>query len=313
MRDVSEIISALPVSDNVKKHTLAVYDLIAEAEAHAHGAPVTDIHFHEVGTKDAVADVAGVCLLLEMLAPDEIVASPVHVGSGKVRCAHGILPVPAPATAHILTGVPVYGGEIQGELCTPTGAALLKHFVNRFEAMPKMTIEKTGYGMGKKEFRGVANCLRVLCGEAYEAGDFVIELVTNADDMTPEETGFAMEMLFEAGALEVYTQSVYMKKNRPGLLINVMCREAEKERVLRALFKHTTTIGVREYKSMRHVLERKTETIETEDGPVRKKTSAGYGAVHAKYEYDDLAKIAREKDLSLREARGIAEAAEKQF
>ena len=242
----------------------------------------------------------------------EIVASPVHVGSGKVRCAHGILPVPAPATAHILTGVPVYGGEIQGELCTPTGAALLKHFVNRFEAMPKMTIEKTGYGMGKKEFRGVANCLRVLCGEAYEAGDFVIELVTNADDMTPEETGFAMEMLFEAGALEVYTQSVYMKKNRPGLLINVMCREADKERVLRALFKHTTTIGVREYVSRRHVLERKTETIETENGPVRKKTSAGYGAVHAKYEYDDLAKIAREKDLSLREARGIAEAAEKQ-
>lgn len=303
MHDVSEIISALPVSDDVKRHTRAVYDLIADAEAHAHGVPVTEIHFHEVGTKDAIADVAGVCLLLEMLAPDEIVASPVHVGSGKVHCAHGILPVPAPATAHILQGVPVYGGEIRGELCTPTGAALLKHFVDRFDALPKMSVDAIGYGMGKKEFKGIANCLRVMCGEMFEAGDLVIEFVTNTDDMTPEETGFATEMLFEAGALEVYTQTVYMKKNRPGLLLNVMCREADRDRVLRALFRHTTTIGVREYKSMRHVLTRESETIETPDGPVRKKTSKGFGVTRGKYEFDDLARIAREKNISLREAR----------
>lgn len=164
LSDITEIIGTLEISEKAKADALAVYGLIAEAESAVHGVPVTQIHFHEVGTMDAVADIVGVCLLMEELGVQKIVASPVHVGSGQVRCAHGILPVPAPATAHILRGVPCYGGNIVGELCTPTGAALLKHFVSAFDAMPVMTSEKIGYGMGKKDFSS-ANCVRVFLGE----------------------------------------------------------------------------------------------------------------------------------------------------
>ena len=165
MHEIGHIVEALPVSDKVKTDVLAVYELIAEAEGHAHGVPVSQIHFHEVGTMDAVADITAVCLLMEELAPEQVVASPVCVGTGKVRCAHGILPVPAPATADILRGVPVYGGTIRAELCTPTGAALLKHFASAFGQLPLMTVERIGYGMGKKEFEA-ANTLRAMYGDA---------------------------------------------------------------------------------------------------------------------------------------------------
>ncbi len=151
--------------EKVKSDILEVYGLIARAESHAHGVPVTEIHFHEVGTMDAVADVTAVCLLMDRLAPERVIVSPVHVGSGQVRCAHGILPVPAPATAHILTGVPIYGGKIKGELCTPTGAALLRHFADSFGDMPVMTLLRVGYGMGTKDFEA-ANLVRAMLGEA---------------------------------------------------------------------------------------------------------------------------------------------------
>ena len=165
MHEIGHIVEALPVSDKVKTDVLAVYELIAEAEGHAHGVPVSQIHFHEVGTMDAVADITAVCLLMEELAPEQVVASPVCVGTGKVHCAHGILPVPAPATADLLRGVPVYGGTIRAELCTPTGAALLKHFASAFGQLPLMTVERIGYGMGKKEFEA-ANTLRAMYGDA---------------------------------------------------------------------------------------------------------------------------------------------------
>ena len=165
MHEIGHIVEALPVSDKVKTDVLAVYELIAEAEGHAHGVPVSQIHFHEVGTMDAVADITAVCLLMEELAPEQVVASPVCVGTGKVHCAHGILPVPAPATADLLRGVPVYGGTIRAELCTPTGAALLKHFASAFGPLPLMTVERIGYGMGKKEFEA-ANTLRAMYGDA---------------------------------------------------------------------------------------------------------------------------------------------------
>ena len=175
MAGIAHIISHLDLEPKVKEDILAVYGLIAEAESHAHGKPVDQIHFHEVGTLDAVADVAGVCILMNELKPDQVLASPVHVGSGHVHCAHGILPVPAPATAHILREVPIYSSEIKGELCTPTGAALLKHFVTKFAAMPVMTVEKIGYGMGKKDFER-ANCVRAFFGETGEKGDTVAAL-----------------------------------------------------------------------------------------------------------------------------------------
>ena len=285
---------------------MAVYALIAQAESHVHGAPVTEIHFHEVGTMDAVADITAVCLLMDRLAPDLVTASPVHVGSGQVRCAHGILPVPAPATAHILRDVPIYGGQIQGELCTPTGAALLKHFAAQFGPMPLMRTQAVGYGCGKKDFEA-ANCVRAMLGEAGDGGDQVAVLSCNLDDMTAEALGFAVERLFEAGALDAYTVPAGMKKSRPGVLLQAICRIQDRQAVTEALFRHTTTLGIRESVSLRYVLERSVQALDTPWGPVRRKESSGYGVSRVKYEYEDLARIAREQKISLDQARRLVE------
>ena len=303
LHDIEHIVCGhLNIPDQVKQDVMAVYGLIAEAESHAHGVPVTEIHFHEVGTMDAIADITAVCLLMNKIAPDQVIVSPVHVGSGHVHCAHGILPVPAPATAYILNGVPMYGGAVKGELCTPTGAALLKHFATRFGDMPVMRTEAIGYGMGKKDFEQ-ANCIRAMLGETEDAGDSVLQLECNVDDMTAEELGFAMEMILEAGALEVYTVAAGMKKSRPGTLLSVLCHEAEKEKLVRVIFQNTTTIGVREHRCSRYTLKRSFETVQTPYGNVQKKLSSGYGVTREKYEYEDLARIAREQGLSLAEVR----------
>lgn len=290
----------LNISENVKKSVMDIYGIIAQAESEVHGKPVTDIHFHEVGSKDAVADVTAVCLLMEELNVEKVYASPVHVGSGTVKCAHGILPVPAPATANILKGIPVYGGSVSGELCTPTGAALLKYFVSEFREMPLMRIEKIGYGMGKKDFER-ANCVRVSLGETPSKKDDVLELSFNLDDMTAEKIGFAMERFFEAGALDVYTVPVGMKKQRPGTLMRLLCKEADAEKMVREIFHHTTTNGIRQARLERYVLNRRMETIETEWGPVRNKIVSGYGTERSKLEYNDVSRIARETGMSIQE------------
>ena len=290
----------LNVSDKVKDDILAVYGLIAEAEGHVHGMPVDEIHFHEVGTMDAVADVTAVCLLMEYIAPDRVIASPVHVGAGTVKCAHGILPVPAPATAYILSGVPIYGGSIQSELCTPTGAALLKYFVSSFGDMPVMQTEAIGYGMGRKDFDR-ANCLRAILGESADSGSVISELSFNVDDMTAEMMGYAMNVLLEAGALEVYTVPVGMKKCRPGTMMCVMCKEPDKEKMIGLIFRHTTTLGIRENITRRYTLERRIEQVDTEFGQIRKKVSTGYGVTREKYEYEDLTGISKETGLSISE------------
>ncbi|MBQ7525961.1 MAG: nickel pincer cofactor biosynthesis protein LarC, partial [Abditibacteriota bacterium] len=287
----------LDLPEDVKADVKAVYDLIAEAESAAHGVPVSEIHFHEVGTADAVADIAAVCLLMKEIAPDEVVASPIHVGSGTVKCAHGVLPVPAPATAYILKGVPAYGGEIDGELCTPTGAALVKHFAHRFGPMPLMRTEKIGYGMGTKDFDRV-NCVRAILGTAEDMAETVTEIRCNIDDKTGEEMGFACETLMEAGARDVFTTPVTMKKSRPGVLLTVICETTEAPRFAELIFKHTTTLGLRESVVQRRCLKR-----ETEEGDVRVKK----GAARDKFEYEDLAKFAREKGVSLFEARRMLE------
>ena len=300
MEEIEHIIGHLPIPTMVKLDVLAVYRLIAEAESQAHGVPVTQIHFHEVGTLDAVADITAVCLLMHELDPDRIVASPVHVGSGSVRCAHGILPVPAPATAHLLRGIPTYGGSVPGELCTPTGAALLKHFVTEFGGQPVMRTQVIGYGMGKKDFDR-ANCVRAMLGDTEEGTDTVAELCCNVDDMTGEAIGFALERLLEAGALDVFTTSIGMKKSRPGTLITVLCRDADRKTMVQELFRHTTTLGIRERLCGRYTLERRTETLNTPYSPIRKKVSSGYGVRREKYEYDDLAAAAKAKGVSLAE------------
>ena len=307
----------LALPEAVRDDVLAVYRLLAQAESKVHGVPVEEIHFHEVGTLDAVADVAAVCLLIHQLAPAQILCSPVHVGCGQVRSAHGIMPVPAPATAELLRDVPIYGGGIQGELCTPTGAALLKYYVNKFGPMPVMRTEAVGYGMGQKDFPA-ANCVRALLGEteegAPEAGkaDFVFELRCNLDDMTGEAVSFAAERLLEAGALDVWATPIGMKKGRPGTLLCVLCKPDDRTAMTALLFRHTTTLGVREFAMRRSVLERRVETVETAFWPVRRKIAAGYGVRREKYEYEDLARIAKEQGISLDEARKLADFADKQ-
>lgn len=298
MGDIRHILSHLDIPLPVRQDAEAVYQLIAQAESHAHGRPVEEIHFHEVGTLDAVTDVVAVCWLLHDLAPEQIVASPVHVGCGQVRCAHGILPVPAPATAYILQGVPTYGGSVQGELCTPTGAALLKHFVQRFGPSPVMRVEKTGYGMGKKDFEA-ANCVRAMLGQTQEESTTIAQLACNLDDMTPEALGFAQERLWEAGALDVTTAPIGMKKNRPGVQLTCLCRLEDREKLVSVLFAHTTTLGVRESLCTRYTLARSQRTVETEHGPVRVKEARGWGVTREKPEYEDVAKIAREQGLTL--------------
>lgn len=300
LTDIRGIVSGLPIPTMVKLDILSVYEEIAQAESHVHGVPVEQIHFHEVGTMDAIADVTAVCLLLHRLAPDKIISSPVHVGSGQVRCAHGILPVPAPATAYLLRDIPIYGGEIPGELCTPTGAALLKYFVGEFGPMPVMRIQAMGYGMGKKDFPR-ANCVRAMLGDTEDTGDRIVELRCNVDDMTGEAVGFALEQLMTGGALDAFTVPIGMKKSRPGVLITVLCREEQKEAMVRLMLKHTTTLGIREFPCRRYTLSRTTETLDTPYGVVRKKVSFGYGVRREKFEYDDLAKIAREQALSIAE------------
>ena len=300
MDDIAHIVGHLNASREVRQEIMDIYWIIAGAESKVHGVPVTHIHFHEVGAMDAIADVAAVCYLMDKLKADKVVASPVHVGSGQVKCAHGLLPVPAPATANILTGVPIYGGAIKGELCTPTGAALLKHFVQKFGDMPSMAVSKIGYGMGKKDFEA-PNCVRAMVGESAEKAERILELSCNLDDMTGEAIGFAMEALFEAGALDVFTTAIGMKKSRPGVMLTVLCRDVDKEKLLPLIFQHTTTLGIREKVCNRYTLTRKEEIVQTPYGPVRQKIAEGYGVERSKYEYEDLAKIARENGLALSE------------
>ena len=298
MQDIGTLIRSLPVSEKVKTDALAVYTLIAEAESRVHGRPVSEIHFHEVGMMDAVADVVGFCLLMEKLSPDQVLASPVHTGSGQVRCAHGILPVPAPATALILQGIPTYSGKVWGELCTPTGAALLKHFVTSFGDRPRMTVKAIGYGMGKKDFEQ-ANCVRAFWGESEGKRETVTRLECNLDDMTGEDIGFAMERLFDAGARDVYTQAIGMKKNRPGVLLSVICLPEEADRLAAVMMKHTTTLGIRRLDMDRYLLDRREEQADTAYGPVRIKRACGMGVERSKPEFEDLAELARKHDVSL--------------
>lgn len=291
----------LVLSEPVRADVLAVYRLLAEAESQVHGVPVPEIHFHEVGTMDALADIAAVCTLIHRLAPDRITASPIHVGSGQVRCAHGLLPVPAPATALLLRGIPIYGGCIQSELCTPTGAALLRHFVQDFGPMPPMRVRSIGYGMGRKDFEA-ANCVRALLGECAQKDEAIYELACNVDDMTGEAVGFAVETLLAAGALDVYTVGIGMKKSRPGILLRVLCKPEDRQNMVALLFRHTTTLGVREFAAGRYVLDRMVTALETPYGVVRRKDAAGYGVRRQKYEFEDLAQLARAEGISLAEA-----------
>lgn len=306
--DVRTIVEALPLSEGVRANALQVYEAIAQAEAHVHGVPVADIHFHEVGTLDAIADVVGVCLLMEMLGPEDVAASPIHVGSGQVRCAHGVLPVPAPATAWLLRGAPIYSADVDGELCTPTGAALVCHFARRFCSMPAMAVESIGYGLGTRVFSR-PSCVRAFLGESATGTGAVAELQCNLDDMTGEALAYAVEQLLAEGAKDVFTTPIFMKKGRPGFLLSCICDEADAPRFARLMLRHTTTLGVRQKVCQRYCLDRQGFSLDTNHGAVHCKRSQGFGVQRVKPEYEDLARIARETGLSLEQVHAVVERA----
>ncbi len=301
LADIRNHIAALPLPEEVRQAAQSVYDRLAAAEARVHGRPVDQVHFHEVGALDAVADVVGVCYALSLLRPERIIVSPVHVGSGSVRCAHGIVPVPAPATAVLLEGAPCYGGSIEGELCTPTGAALLTTLADSFGPMPAMRIHKTGYGMGSKVFPA-ANCVRAFWGESAppapaavcgQANGEIVELTCNLDDMTPESLAFACERLLEQGVLDVYTVPGQMKKGRPGWVLTVLCQPEDMDKTARQIFVNTSTNGLRARRCAKYFLRPHTQTVDTPYGPVRMKYAEGFGTAHCKPEADDVAALAR--------------------
>ncbi len=338
---IAQVIDGLSVGDRVRREARAVYDNIARAEAAAHGLPIDDVHYHEVGALDAVADVVGVCLALDMLAVNKVVVSPIHVGSGTVRCAHGMVSVPAPATAHLLAEAPIYGGNIQGELCTPTGAALVVHFASSFGPMPLMTCGATGYGLGKHDF-GQANMVRAFLGQARNmsggtadagsaayggetpvVGDVtgasgapnidvstndstnsngeICEIVCNIDDMTPEALAHACSRLIERGALDAYTLAGTMKKGRAAHQLTVLCKTSQTEAIVKAVLEETTTIGVRAHICQKWSLTPHFESIETPWGNVRIKVSEGFGLKKVKPEYADVAQIAHDQGMPIQD------------
>ncbi len=300
--DVLGIIEGLNVSDEVKGHAVAIYRSIAEAEAEVHGEPVGEVHFHEVGMLDAIADIVGTCMLMERLAPERIMASPIRTGYGTVECAHGRLPIPAPATAILLKGMPTYAGDAEGEFTTPTGAAILKHFVKEYGQRPSMVVDGIGVGLGHSE-REIPNLLRAFIGTSSDSMPSVDVLNCNIDDMTPEDLATAMDRLMEDGALDVMVTPITMKKGRPAHMLTCLCRHADRDRVARSILANTSTIGIRTWPADRYELSSHTEVYDTGFGELRVKVSEGYGVRKWKPEHDDLVRIASEKGLSVREVR----------
>jgi len=295
LEDVLNIIHGLKMPKNVLTTAAEVYTLLAQAESTVHGKPVADVHFHEVGRLDAIGDIVAVCRLMDIINPDLVLASPITTGKGTVRCAHGLLPVPAPATAILLSGIPSRSGEYDGELCTPTGAALLRKFVAGFGDRPVMAATKVGYGMGKKDFPA-ANCVRVFfaenAGEMSPNGEVCV-LDCNLDDMTPEALGFALELLLENGALDAFITPILMKKSRPGQRLTCVCRTQDEAKLAELILRHTSTFGLRVSVKKRYMLTPEFHEIETKYGKIQIKTGRGYGVVKTKPEYADAAAAAR--------------------
>jgi uncharacterized protein (TIGR00299 family) protein len=271
LSDIKQIIEDSGVSDSAKKLAIEIFTRLAEAEARVHNEPVEQVHFHEVGALDAIVDIVGAAICFDLMKIDRFVCSPLHVGTGTIQMAHGRFPVPPPAVTELLKGVPFYSTDIQGELLTPTGAAIITTVCKKFGPIPKMTTEVTGYGAGTRQYENFPNVLRVLLGEtevdaATDERLWMIE--TNIDDMSPQLTGHVMDRAFELGALDCYFTPVQMKKNRPGVLLSVLCSHENKERLLNLLFTETTTIGVRSYEVERRALRRTMVRVETPYGPI---------------------------------------------
>jgi uncharacterized protein (TIGR00299 family) protein len=313
--DVEAILGKGKLTDRQRELATTIFRKLAHAEAAAHGMPLERVHFHEVGALDSIADIVGAAVGLDLLGVETFTSSPVPTGTGTVKCAHGIMPVPTPGTAELLKGVPLATSSVKGELTTPTGAAILTTVVTAFTASPAMTVEAIGHGAGTKDFIEQPNILRLFVGVAAQApgprpqglrpeeeSDAVVVLETNLDDAPPEVVGYCFERLFAAGALDVFAVPIQMKKNRPGVLLSVIAEEGKVSEMEAVLFREAATFGVRRYRAERTKLRRETVTVETPWGPVKAKRgwrSDGFEVVTP--EYEDCARVAREHGVPLRE------------
>lgn len=307
LNDIRKIISAAKISNSAKKTAISIFEALGAAEAKIHDVPIERIHFHEVGSVDAIVDIVCAAVGVEALGVEEIVCSSLNVGGGMVKCAHGTFPVPAPATVELLKDAPVYSADVQAELVTPTGAAIVKTLAKRFSAFPEMKIKKSAYGAGSRDFPGHPNVLRIVIGEAAAKmtgktqSDTISVLEANLDDLNPQVFGYVMDRLLEEGALDVFGVPVQMKKNRPGTLLTVLCKPDDADKLTQLVFSETTTLGVRRREESRQTLARRWESVRTEWGEVRIKIASMNGTVtNYAPEYEDCRRIAAEHHVPLK-------------
>jgi len=306
LRDILKIIGDSRLPDGVKDRASQIFSRLGEAEARVHNISIEKVHFHEVGALDAIIDIVGAAICFEMLEIERFVSSPLHVGSGTVEMEHGRFPVPPPAVAELLKGVPFYSTDIRGELLTPTGAAIITTVCSEFGPIPQLALHQTGYGAGTRQYDKFPNVLRVLIGDDADAGDAATDekllvLETNVDDLSGQISGYVMERALEMGALDCYFTPVQMKKNRPGVLISILCSVRDKEKFMQLLFEEATTLGIRSYEVDRRALERQTVRVETTYGSIEMKVARfGQRVVNAKPEYEQCRLAARDAGVPLR-------------
>ncbi len=301
--EIRQIIAAAPISEKAKAFALKAFGFLAAAEGKIHNRPPEEIHFHEVGSEDAIVDIVCSAVAAEALGVERWYASALNVGGGTVRCAHGTLPVPAPATAELLKGAPIYSAGPQKELLTPTGAAILRALGAEFAPMPPVQLTATGYGAGGRDFLGHANVVRLMLGETASASatDSVVVMEANLDDLSPQIVGYVQQKLMEAGALDAFVTPIQMKKCRPGLLLTVLCAPADEAKLARIVFTETTTLGIRRRLEQRHILERRFESVESPWGPIQVKLGLFEGAVvNCAPEFEDCRKIAEAHQIPLK-------------
>ena len=312
LREIQQLLQGNALTEAVRTQALKMFERLAEVEGKLHGKPAAEIHFHEVGAVDAILDIVGACVGLELLEIDELTCSPLNVGGGQVETAHGTLPVPAPATAELLKGAPIYSSGVEGELVTPTGAVIVATLASGFGPMPPVKVARIGYGAGSREYSGHPNIARLFVGERAEVSDsaprvvnpanIVTVIEANVDDMSPQLYGYLVERALDAGALDITCSSIQMKKNRPGLEISVLCAPERAEGLAQLLFEETTTIGLRIHEAGRLVLDREVVKVETPYGTVRVKIAKRAGKViNVAPEYEDCQRLAVEKSVPLKD------------
>lgn len=304
--DIVKIIESSGLDEAVKKTAIAIFRRVAEAEGKVHGVPMEQVHFHEVGAVDSIVDIVGAAICFHDIAPDVVYGSAVNVGQGFVKCAHGLLPVPAPATAEIIgkTDFPIYAKGVDGESATPTGMAILAELASYSAGFPQMAVDTVGYGFGDREFE-ILNGLRLFVGHTHEADSGILVMETNIDDMTGETAGYVLEGLFEQGVRDAFYTPIYMKKNRPAIKLTVICDAERAEALTRYIFAQTSSIGLRKYQVDRAVMNRAIETVDTPFGPVRVKACTYDGIAKRSPEYEDLKRIAGETGKSFMEIEAV--------